>query len=116
MYKKQLGRLKIIGYKEPLSHGRILLDQTMFRILHLEMESIPLPYITLHWSKRRRYKLIADAMTLNRFSMLRNNFHYAGIIHENEKSENKFWKVRPIMIQFLKVLREELPDPEKGYA
>ena len=81
--------------------------------IHIEMDSIPFPNLRLYWSKGRRYKLIADAMTFNRFSMLRNNLHLVDNLQENERVEDKFWKVRPIMKQFLDVLLEELPDPEK---
>ena len=66
--------------------------------MHLEMGSVPFPNMRLYWRKGQRYKLIADVMTVNRFSMLRN-------IQENERSEDKFWKVRPIMNHFVKVLQ-----------
>ena len=52
-------------------------------------------------------------MTLNRFSMLRNNLHLFDNLQENERVEDKYRKVRPILNQFLNVLLEELPDPKK---
>ena len=64
----------------------------------------------LYWSKGRRHKLIADALTLNRFSMLKNNLHLVDNLQENERVEDKFRKVRPILNQFSNVLLEELPD------
>ena len=73
--------------------------------MHLEMGSVPFPNMRLYWRKGRRYKLIADAMTVNRFSMLRNNLHCVDNIQENERSEDKFWKVRSIMNHFVKVLQ-----------
>ena len=81
--------------------------------IYIEMGSIPFPNMRLYWSKARRHKLIADAMTLNRFSMLRNNLHLVDNPHENERVEGKFWKVRPILNQFSNVLLQELPDFEK---
>ena len=81
--------------------------------IHIEMASIPFPNVRLYWSKGRRYKLIADAMTLNRFSMLRNNLYLFDNLQENERVEDKYRKVRPILNQFLNVLLEELPDPKK---
>ena len=81
--------------------------------IHIEMGFIPFPNMRLYWSKARRHKLIADAMTLNRFSMLRNNLHLVDNLQGNERVEDKFWKVRPILNQFSNVLVQELPDPEK---
>ena len=81
--------------------------------IHIEMGSIPFPNMRLYWSKARRHKLIADAMTLNRFSMLRNNLSLVDNLQENKRVEDKFWKVRPILNQFSNVLVQELPDPEK---
>ena len=81
--------------------------------IHIEMGSIPFPNMRLYWSKARRHKLIADAMTLNRFSMLRNNLHLVDNLQGNERVEDKFWKVRPILNQFSNVLVQELSDPEK---
>ena len=81
--------------------------------IYIEMGSIPFPNMRLCWSKGRRHKLIADAITLNRFSMLRNNLYLVDNLQENERVEDKFWKVRPILNQFLNVLLKRLPDPEK---
>ena len=81
--------------------------------IHIEIGSIPFPNMRLYWSKARRHKLIADAMTLNRFSMLRNNLYLVDNPQGNERVEDKFWKVRPILNQFSNVLVQELPDPEK---
>ena len=81
--------------------------------IHIEMGSIPFPNMRLYWSKARRHKLIADAVTLNRFSMLRNNLYLVDNLQENERVEDKFWKVRPILNQFSNVLLQELRDPEK---
>ena len=41
------------------------------------------------------------------------NLHLFDNLQENKRVEDKFWKVRPILKQFLDVLLEELPDPEK---
>lgn len=81
--------------------------------MHIEIGSTPFRNLRLYWSKGRRYKLIADAMTFNRFCTLRNNFHLVDNLEENERKEDKFWKVRPIMNRVLNVLIEELPEPEK---
>ena len=58
--------------------------------IHIEMGSIPFPNIRLYWNKGRRYKLIADTITFNRFSMLRNNLHLVNNLQENERVEDKF--------------------------
>ena len=45
--------------------------------------------------------------------MLRNNLHCVDNMQENKRSEDKFWKVGPIMNHFVKVLQEQMPNPEK---
>ena len=56
--------------------------------IHLEMGLIPFPNMRLYRSEERKmqYKLIADAMTLNCFSMLKNNPHYLDNMQENNVS------------------------------
>lgn len=77
--------------------------------IHVEMGSASFPRLRQYWSKARRYPLIADTMTFNRFSALRNNLHCVDNLEDNERETDKFWKVRPIMDQFLKVILDEKP-------
>ena len=81
--------------------------------IHIEIGSVPYPQLRMYWSKDRRYPLIADAMSFNRFSTLRNNLHCVDNLQQNDREKDKFWKVRPIMDQYLKGLFEQLPEPEK---
>ena len=74
------------------------------------MGSSKFPALRHYWSKARRYNLVADAMTFNRFSVLRNNLHCVDNLQDNDRNNDKFWKVRPIMNQCLKVLLEEKPE------
>ena len=81
--------------------------------IHIEIGSVPYPQLRMYWSKDRRYPLTADAMSFNRFSTLRNNLHCVDNLQQNDIEKDTFWNVRPIMDQYLKVLFEQLPEPEK---
>ena len=73
--------------------------ETMLGI-HIEMGTMAYPQIRLYWSSNRRHPLIANNMTLNRFSKIRNNLHLVDNLQHDETSNDKYWKVRPIMDKF----------------
>ena len=83
--------------------------KTLFGI-HVEMGSAKFPTLRTYWSKARRYNLIADAMTFNRFSVLRNNLHCVDNLQDNNRDSDKFWKIRPIMKQSLNVMLQQQPE------
>ena len=83
--------------------------KTLFGI-HFEMGSAKFPTLRTNWSKARRYNLIADAMTFNRFSVLRNNLHCVDNLQDNNRDSDKFWKIRPIMKQSLNVMLQQQPE------
>ncbi|CAL4128409.1 unnamed protein product, partial [Meganyctiphanes norvegica] len=84
--------------------------QTLIGI-HIEMGTVTYPQLRLYWGQTRRYDLIADAMTFNRFSNLRNNLHMVNNLDHDVNSTDKFWKVRPIMDKFLEVISKENVKP-----
>lgn len=49
-------------------------------------------------------------MTFNRFSTLRSNLHCVDNMQDNERDKDKFWKVRPIMNEYLNVLSKETAE------
>ena len=61
--------------------------------IHVEMGSSKFPALRYYRSKARRYNLIADAMTFNRFSILQNNLHCVDNLQDNDRNNDKFWKV-----------------------
>ena len=68
--------------------------------IHIEMGTMAYPQIRLYWSSNRRHALIANSMTLNRFSKIRNNLHLVDNLQHDETSNDKYWKVRPILDKF----------------
>ena len=81
--------------------------------IHIEIGAVPYPQLRMYWSRDRRYPLIADAMSFNRFSSLRNNLHIVDNMQQNNRDADKFWKVRPMMDRYLQALLETQPDTEK---
>ena len=49
-------------------------------------------------------------MTFNRFRALRNNLHCLDNQPGNNSGTHRFWKVKSIMNNFLKILKEEQPE------
>lgn len=68
--------------------------------IHIEIGSMKCPQLHLYWGLRH-YELIADSMTDNHFSILRNNVHIVDDLQPDPNSEDKLWKVCPIINAFL---------------
>ena len=83
--------------------------ETMIGI-HVEMGTVSYPQIRLYWTSKRRYPLIADNMTRNRFSKIRNNLHLVDNLDHDPNSPDKYWKVRPIMNKFNERILLEQPE------
>uniref|UniRef100_A0A2C9K6K3 PiggyBac transposable element-derived protein domain-containing protein n=1 Tax=Biomphalaria glabrata TaxID=6526 RepID=A0A2C9K6K3_BIOGL len=69
--------------------------QTFFGITIL-MANLGFPRIRMYWQKPTRVDAVADAMTVNRYLLLRQNIH---IFAEQTPppGSNKFWKVQPLI-------------------
>ena len=83
--------------------------ETMIGI-HVEMGTMSYPQIRLYWTSKRRHPLIANNMTLNRFSKIRNNLHLVDNLEHDTNSPDKYWKVRPIMDKFHERIVLEKPE------
>ena len=65
--------------------------------LHILMGSLKLPRIRLYWSSDVNIGLVTNTMSYERFSQLRNNFHFVDIQQEPANCTDKFYRVRPII-------------------
>lgn len=64
--------------------------------INLHMGCFPFPRLRLYWQREYSLPAIADCMARNRFLALRNSFHLVDI-HSSLHSDNKLWKVQPII-------------------
>ena len=78
--------------------------------IQIEIGAVPYTQLRMYWSRDRRYPLIADAMSFNRFSSLRNILHIVDNMQQNNRDADKFWKVRLMMDRYLQTLLETQPD------
>lgn len=69
----------------------------MFISLHILMDCLKYPRVRIYWSSFLGLNVFSQNMTVYRFFALRNNFHVVVTLNiENERSNDKFKKVRPM--------------------
>lgn len=91
-----------------LRHGRCLnltKDELYIYIgITFIMSSLNYPCLRMYWENRWRVAKIADHMSRNRFTQLRNSIKivYDDGIPQFEREKDKLWKVRPLIEQIRK--------------
>lgn len=80
--------------------------------ISLVMATINYPSIRMYWETQYRVALIANAMTRNRFLMLRNSMKlvFDPDVTADAKSKDKLWKVRPLIEKVQTGCRSQLKE------
>lgn len=79
--------------------------------IHLLMGLLALPRARLYWSRISAIPLVAENMTRDRFFELRGMLHFVDITQTASQTENRLFRVEPIIDSFRKACLE-LPRPE----
>lgn len=87
-----------------------------FFAVHGIMSCIKCSRMKMYWHQKFRYDPIANAMSRERFFVLRVNLHVTdpNSVDENERSSNKLWKVQPV-IDLVRNHCHSLPRESKTY-
>ncbi|GBP80089.1 PiggyBac transposable element-derived protein 3 [Eumeta japonica] len=77
-----------------------LLDIKKFFGIHAIVGCIKFPRLKMIWSEKYRYDPIANAMSRERFFLLRTNLHCVDVTAVNqteEQTKNRLWRVQPVI-------------------
>lgn len=66
--------------------------------LHMMMGWIKLPRVSMYWSRLLDLKTFKESMTSERFFQLRTNLHIVNNLEKPSNNNDKFYKVRPVLI------------------
>lgn len=65
--------------------------------IHVIIGCIKFPRLRMYWSAKFRYDPVASIMSRDRFFQLRVNLHFANLVSDEMKKNNKLWKVQPLI-------------------
>lgn len=76
------------------------------------MACINYPILRMYWEQKWRIATIADAISRDRFILIRNNIKliYDDDISPKHRSQDKLWKVRPILDSVKNGCHQQVPD------
>jgi len=81
--------------------GKILkttsIEMKQFFGIHVIIGCIEFPRLRMYWSAKFRYDPVASIMPRDRFFQLRVNLHFANLVSDELKKNNKLWKVQPLI-------------------
>ena len=85
----------------PLTKGEIFI----FLGINITMTYIRYPRLRMYWSSDPsvRCNIIADAMGVNRFESIRRYLHFTDNNAHDDNSDDKLWKIRPVLEHLRKV-------------
>lgn len=95
-----------------------LADIRKFFVIHAMIGCIKFPRLKLYWNERFRYDPIENAMSRERFFLLRSNLHVVDVTSVNqaeEQAKNKLWRVQPV-IDAVRNRCLELPRDAGNYS
>lgn len=74
-------------------------ERKIFLAITIIMSYLKYPRIRMYWADKTRVPAIADNMCRDRYFLIRNNLKLRDdlIVSNEEKSVDKFWKVRPLL-------------------
>jgi len=81
--------------------GKILkttyIEMKQFFRIHVIIGCIKFPRLRMYWSAKFRYDPVASIMSRDHFFQLRVNLHFANLVSDEVKKNNKLWKVQPLV-------------------
>lgn len=84
---------------DALKHQITAADVKKFFGINGILGCVRYPRIKMAWLRRFRFPYIADALTRNRFFLIRTNLHIVdkAAVPDQEKTQNRLWLVQPLI-------------------